>query len=160
MTRASDRVMVVTAHPDDPEFGAGGTVAKLVKEGREVTYVIVTNGNKGSSDRAIAPARLALIRDAEQRNAARALGVGHVEFLGCDSASQPSGRGRAMPTPRGSTMSCCRAEDAHGRCTTGYRRMSDAWSRTRLKRSVNPCFRSSSVTSVSRACRCSAVRAV
>ena len=82
MTRASDRVMVVTAHPDDPEFGAGGTVAKLVKEGRDVTYVIVTNGNKGSSDRAIAPARLALLRDAEQRNAARALGVGHVELLG------------------------------------------------------------------------------
>ncbi len=82
MTRASDRVMVVTAHPDDPEFGAGGTIAKLVKEGREVTYVIVTNGNKGSSDRAIAPERLALIREAEQRNAARALGVEHVEFLG------------------------------------------------------------------------------
>jgi LmbE family N-acetylglucosaminyl deacetylase len=82
MTRASDRVMVVTAHPDDPEFGAGGTVAKLVKEGREVTYVIATNGNKGSSDRAIAPERLALIREAEQRNAARVLGVGHVEFLG------------------------------------------------------------------------------
>ena len=60
--RASDRVMVVTAHPDDPEFGAGGTVAKLVKEGREVTYVIVTNGNKGSSDRAIAPERLATHR--------------------------------------------------------------------------------------------------
>lgn len=82
MTRASDRVMVVTAHPDDPEFGAGGTIAKLVNEGREVTYVIVTNGNKGSSDRTIAPERLALIREAEQRNAARALGVGHVELLG------------------------------------------------------------------------------
>jgi LmbE family N-acetylglucosaminyl deacetylase len=74
MTGARDRVLVVTAHPDDPEFGAGGTVATLAKEGREVTYVIVTNGNKGSSDRAIA--RLALIREAEQRNAARALGVG------------------------------------------------------------------------------------
>ena len=37
--------MVVTAHPDDSEFGAGGTIAKLVKEGCEVTYVIVTNGN-------------------------------------------------------------------------------------------------------------------
>jgi LmbE family N-acetylglucosaminyl deacetylase len=71
MTRANDRVIVVTAHPDDPEFGAGGTVAKLVKEGREVTYVIVTNGNKGSSDCAIAPKGLALIREAEQRNAAR-----------------------------------------------------------------------------------------
>jgi LmbE family N-acetylglucosaminyl deacetylase len=77
-----ERVMVVTAHPDDSEFGAGGTVAKLAKEGREVTYVIVTNGNKGSSDRAMTPERLARIRGEEQRNAARALGVARVEFLG------------------------------------------------------------------------------
>jgi LmbE family N-acetylglucosaminyl deacetylase len=77
-----ERVMVVTAHPDDSEFGAGGTVAKMVKQGREVTYVIVTNGNKGSSDRAMTPARLAQIRAEEQRNAARTLGVARVEFLG------------------------------------------------------------------------------
>src|SRR5262245_37514227 len=82
MANVLERVMVVTAHPDDPEFGAGGTMAKLVKEGREVTYVIVTNGNKGSSDRAIAPERLARIREEEQRNAARTLGVERVEFLG------------------------------------------------------------------------------
>jgi len=76
-----ERVMVVTAHPDDSEFGAGGTVAKLVKEGREVTYVIVTNGNKGSSDRTMTPERLAKIREEEQRNAARTLGVARAEFL-------------------------------------------------------------------------------
>jgi LmbE family N-acetylglucosaminyl deacetylase len=74
--------MVITAHPDDPEFGAGGTIAKLAKEGREVTYVIVTNGNKGSSDRAITPERLARIREEEQWSAARTLGVERVEFLG------------------------------------------------------------------------------
>jgi len=45
LTEKIERVMVVTAHPDDSEFGAGGTIAKLVKEGCEVTYVIVTNGN-------------------------------------------------------------------------------------------------------------------
>jgi LmbE family N-acetylglucosaminyl deacetylase len=77
-----ERVMVVTAHPDDSEFGAGGTVAKLAREGREVAYVIVTNGNKGSSDRTMTPERLAKIREEEQRNAARALGVAHVTFLG------------------------------------------------------------------------------
>ena len=49
MTRAIERVMVVTAHPDDPEFGAGGTIATLVKDGREVTYVIVTNGRCSAS---------------------------------------------------------------------------------------------------------------
>jgi LmbE family N-acetylglucosaminyl deacetylase len=82
LTEKIERVMVVTAHPDDSEFGAGGTIAKLVKEGCEVTYVIVTNGNKGSGDRAMTSERLALIREAEQRNAARTLGVARVEFLG------------------------------------------------------------------------------
>ncbi len=82
MTEKIERVMVVTAHPDDSEFGAGGTIAKLVKEGCEVTYVIVTNGNKGSGDRTMTSERLAPIREAEQRNAARTLGVARVEFLG------------------------------------------------------------------------------
>jgi LmbE family N-acetylglucosaminyl deacetylase len=82
MAESIARVMVITAHPDDSEFGAGGTVAKFVKEGREVGYCIVTNGNKGSSDRAMTPERLAIIRAEEQRNAARVLGVEHVTFLG------------------------------------------------------------------------------
>lgn len=82
MSDKIERVMVVTAHPDDSEFGAGGTVAKLAKQGGEVTYVIVTNGNKGSSDRTMTPERLAKIREEEQRNAARTLGVERVEFLG------------------------------------------------------------------------------
>ena len=77
-----ERVMVITAHPDDSEFGAGGTVARMVKEGREVTYVIATNGNKGSSDRTMTPERLASIRAEEQGNAARTLGVARVQFLG------------------------------------------------------------------------------
>jgi len=82
MTTTTWRVMVVTGHSDDPEFLAGGTVANLVKEGREVTYVIVTNGNKGSGDRTITSQRLAPIREEEQRRAARVLGVERVEFLG------------------------------------------------------------------------------
>jgi len=80
--RAIERVMVITAHPDDSEFGAGGTVARQVKEGREVTYVIVTNGNKGSGDRTMTSERLVGVRQSEQRNAARVLGVERVEFLG------------------------------------------------------------------------------
>jgi LmbE family N-acetylglucosaminyl deacetylase len=82
MSDRIERVMVVTAHPDDSEFGAGGTVAKLVREGREVAYVIATNGNKGSGDRTMTPERLARIREEEQRNAAKVLGVAHVTFLG------------------------------------------------------------------------------
>ena len=76
------RVLVITAHPDDSEFGAGGTIAKLVHEGMHVSYCIVTNGNKGSGDRSMAPERLARIREEEQRNAARVLGVETVDFLG------------------------------------------------------------------------------
>ena len=77
-----ERALVITAHPDDSEFGAGGTVATLVKDGCEVTYCIATNGNKGSSDRSMTAERLAEIRAEEQRNAARVLGVARVEFLG------------------------------------------------------------------------------
>jgi LmbE family N-acetylglucosaminyl deacetylase len=82
MTERIQRVLVVTAHPDDSEFGAGGAVAKLVKEGKQVAYCVVTNGNKGSGDREMTPERLARIRQEEQRNAARVLGVEAVDFLG------------------------------------------------------------------------------
>jgi LmbE family N-acetylglucosaminyl deacetylase len=77
-----EKVLVVTAHPDDSEFGAGGTIAKLVRDGCEVSYVVVTNGNKGSGDRTMTSERLARIREEEQRNAARTLGVARVAFLG------------------------------------------------------------------------------
>ena len=76
-----DRAMVVFAHPDDAESWAGGTVAVLARHGCEVAYVVVTNGNKGSSDRTMTPERLSIIRRQEQRAAARLLGVRHVEFL-------------------------------------------------------------------------------
>ena len=77
-----ERVMVITAHPDDSEFGAGGTVAKFGRDGKEVTYVIVTDGSKGSSDRAMTSERLAAIRKDEQTNAAKTLGVERIRFLG------------------------------------------------------------------------------
>jgi LmbE family N-acetylglucosaminyl deacetylase len=82
MANTVERVVVIVAHPDDAEFGCGGTVAKWVKEGREVVYVILTNGDKGSGDRSMPSERLAKIRAEEQINAARILGVEHVEFLG------------------------------------------------------------------------------
>src|SRR2546429_5808020 len=92
--------MVVTAHPDDSEFGAGGTVAKMVKEGREVTYVIVTNGNKGSSDRTMTPERLAKIREEEHRNPARTLGVPRPEFLGYPDCEVADPRALRPDVPR------------------------------------------------------------
>ena len=52
------------AHPDDAEFGAAGTVARWAKEGRQVTYLILTDGNRGSSDPAMTAERLAQIAGA------------------------------------------------------------------------------------------------
>ncbi len=75
------RVLVVMAHPDDPEFGAGGTIARWAREGKEVTYVVVTSGDKGSSDPEMTSDRLVQIREAEQRTAAQCLGVREVIFL-------------------------------------------------------------------------------
>jgi len=83
MANTIRRVLVAVAHPDDAEFGCGGTVARWVKEGKEVAYLIVTNGDKGSEARRITSERLAKIRAQEQLNAAQALGVERVEFLGC-----------------------------------------------------------------------------
>ena len=82
MAESNRRVMVVVAHPDDAEFGCGGSVAKWVKEGKEVTYAILTNGDKGSGDRGMTSERLAKIREEEQLNAALTLGVQRVRFLG------------------------------------------------------------------------------
>jgi LmbE family N-acetylglucosaminyl deacetylase len=82
MTEGIQRVLVVTAHPDDSEFGAGGTVARLAREGKRVAYCILTNGSKGTADRTLPPERLVRIREDEQRAAARVLGVEAVEFLG------------------------------------------------------------------------------
>lgn len=76
------RILVVVAHPDDAEFGCGGSVAQWVAEGCPVFYCILTNGNRGSDDPAMTPERLAAIREQEQRAAARSLGVEDVLFPG------------------------------------------------------------------------------
>lgn len=75
------RVMVIAAHPDDPEFGAGGTLAKLAAAGKEITYVLLTSGDKGSHDPAVRPGQLATKRESEQRAAAEVFGVKEVLFL-------------------------------------------------------------------------------
>ena len=73
--------MVISPHPDDAEFGAAGTVARWTRESKSVVYVICTNGDKGSDDRDMTPEALADIREAEQKEAARILGVEEVVFL-------------------------------------------------------------------------------
>jgi LmbE family N-acetylglucosaminyl deacetylase len=76
------RALVVTAHPDDVDFGAGGTVAAWVGAGVEVVYCVVTDGDAGGSDRSISRRDMAALRRDEQRAAAAALGVTCVTFLG------------------------------------------------------------------------------
>jgi len=76
------KVLVVMAHPDDPEFGAGGSVCRLADAGAEVVYVVVTDGSQGGEDPKQKDAELKQIREREQRAAARVLGVKKVEFLG------------------------------------------------------------------------------
>jgi LmbE family N-acetylglucosaminyl deacetylase len=80
--RHYERVMVVAAHPDDPEFGFGATVAKLAGEGAAVTYVVCTDGSQGGEDPSVPDEELTATRYAEQRAAAAVLGVKEVVFLG------------------------------------------------------------------------------
>jgi LmbE family N-acetylglucosaminyl deacetylase len=77
-----ERILVVTAHPDDVDFGVAGSVATWVKAGIEVAYCIVTDGDAGGSDRTITRPQMADIRRDEQRAAAAEVGVTDVTFLG------------------------------------------------------------------------------
>lgn len=77
-----ERVLVVTAHPDDVDFGAAGTIAGWVAEGVEVTYCIVTDGDAGGFDPAVPRSQIPAIRRAEQVAAGAVVGVHDVRFLG------------------------------------------------------------------------------
>lgn len=76
-----ERAMVIFAHPDDAEFGAAGTVARLTSEGKEVVYTVTTDGSKGSADPTVTPEALIALRQREQRRAGEILGVADVCFL-------------------------------------------------------------------------------
>ena len=80
------RGMVVVAHADDAEWGCSGTVALWCKRGVEVTYVVCTDGGKGSDEPDMTSERLAQIRRKEQLAAAKVLGVKEVVFLGYEDA--------------------------------------------------------------------------
>lgn len=79
---ALERVLVVTAHPDDVDFGAGGTIAALTGAGVQVTYCVATDGDAGGFDPGVPRSRIPAIRRAEQRAAGDILGVGEIVFLG------------------------------------------------------------------------------
>jgi len=81
MNSKSARVMVVTPHPDDAEYGVAGTVAHWTSDGKEVVYVVCTNGDKGTNNANMKPEDVARIREEEQMAAAKSLGVREVIFL-------------------------------------------------------------------------------
>jgi LmbE family N-acetylglucosaminyl deacetylase len=76
------RVLVITAHPDDVDFGAAGTIATWTDAGIEVTYCVVTDGDAGGFDESFPRAEMPALRRAEQVAAAKCVGVQDVRFLG------------------------------------------------------------------------------
>lgn len=76
------RILVVLAHPDDPEFFCGASVARWTAAGHEVIYCLLTCGDKGTNDRSMTSEQLCAIRHREQKAAAAVLGVHEVQFLG------------------------------------------------------------------------------
>ena len=76
-----ERVLVVTAHPDDCDFGAAGTIAQWSAKGIKVSYCICTNGDQGGEDPSVPREEMPKIRQAEQRAAGKILGVEDITFL-------------------------------------------------------------------------------
>ncbi|UCD08706.1 MAG: PIG-L family deacetylase [Dehalococcoidales bacterium] len=74
-------VLVTTPHPDDAETRFAGSVAKWTREGKNVVYVVISNGDKGTNDPEISPEILAATREKEQLAAAEILGIKEVVFL-------------------------------------------------------------------------------
>ena len=76
------KILVVVAHPDDVDFGSGGTVATWIAEGHEVVYCLVTDGQAGGSDNTVTREKVAQTRRLEQTAAAKILGVTELHWLG------------------------------------------------------------------------------
>lgn len=81
MDSSSERVLVVTPHPDDADFGCSGAAATWAQEGVEVFYLLCTSGEKGSPREHAKPEEFARIREEEQKKAAKILGLKEVIFL-------------------------------------------------------------------------------
>ncbi len=86
-----ERVLVVTAHPDDVDFGAAGTISTFTAAGVEVSYCVCTDGDAGGFDPAVPRSEIPGIRRDEQVAAAAAVGVTDVRFLGYrDGSLEPT----------------------------------------------------------------------
>jgi len=86
-----ESAMVIVAHPDDPEFSCAGTMARWAKEGTRICYVLCTSGDVGIAKPGMTKEKAAIIREREQREAARITGVTEIVFLGePDGMLQPT----------------------------------------------------------------------
>jgi len=78
-------ILVILAHPDDPEFFCGGTLARWARAGHHITYLLLTCGDKGFNDATtpahMSPDELCAVRHKEQHAAARVIGAEAVYFL-------------------------------------------------------------------------------
>src|SRR5688572_1722570 len=80
----SQKILVILAHPDDPEFFCGGTLTKWAREGHIITYLLLTSGDKGfnpSTQADMTPEKLVPIRKLEQADAAKVIGAEPPHFL-------------------------------------------------------------------------------
>ena len=75
------RILVISAHPDDSDFGASGTIAQWVAQGIEVSYCFCTNGDQGGEESGIPVEEMPAVRQREQREAGAAIGVTDITFL-------------------------------------------------------------------------------
>ncbi len=75
------KILVILAHPDDPEFFCGATIARWTSTGHIIHYVLLTRGDKGAQDRSLSPEAISSLREKEQQAAAQSLGVKSVRFL-------------------------------------------------------------------------------
>jgi len=75
------KILVILAHPDDPEFFCGATLARWSRQSHEVHYCLLTCGDKGSSDASLSAEKICDIRHSEQRAAAKVIGVSSIQFM-------------------------------------------------------------------------------
>ena len=76
------RALVIVAHPDDADFICAGTCIQMARQGIAVTYMVLTNGDKGNHNPEITRNQLIAMRQIEQRAAARLCGIHEVLFMG------------------------------------------------------------------------------
>lgn len=81
LTTPDYEAMVIGAHPDDNDFGTGGTSTLWAKQGKKIVWVVMTDGTEGSEIPALNDEELRLLREQEQKMACEVYGVRAVEFL-------------------------------------------------------------------------------